>query len=175
MDTTKIDATRLKALHALNGSKWVPPLLARLVLGVVFASSGWGKLWQLEQFGAFLGSLGIPAPDFFAPLVAGSEFFGGALLLFGLATRIASVPLIINMVVALITALASEITGLRSLFGLSETLYIGLLAYLVVLGPGAMSLDYGIAYWLASYDREREPRQSAPKSVDWWPKQHRPA
>jgi putative oxidoreductase len=39
-----------------------------------------------------------------SPFVAGVEFIGGLLLLLGLFTRIAAVPLVIVMIVAIISA-----------------------------------------------------------------------
>jgi putative oxidoreductase len=130
-----------RALGVLEGATWFPPLFARAVVGTVFASSGWGKLHNLEQVTAFFADLGIPFPGLQAPFVAGTELVCGALLLVGLATRLAAVPLVATMGVALATALAEQITGAVALFGLSEFLYIVLLVGLVVNGPGAVALD----------------------------------
>lgn len=124
---------------------FAPPLLARLVIGVVFTGSGWGKLHNLGQVTQYFASLGIPFPEYQAPFVSSIELACGALVLAGLATRLAAVPLIGTMVVALATALAPKIDGLSSLFGLSEFLYIALLTQLAISGAGAASLDRLIA------------------------------
>ncbi|MBM4383075.1 MAG: DoxX family protein [Deltaproteobacteria bacterium] len=124
---------------------FAPPLIARLVVGVVFAHSGWGKLHNLDQVAQFFASLGIPFAELQAPFVAGVELGCGLLVLLGLATRIAAIPLIGTMVVALATALAPKITGVNALFGLSEFLYIALLAQLAIGGGGALSLDALVA------------------------------
>jgi putative oxidoreductase len=124
---------------------FAPPLIARLVVGFVFAHSGWGKLHNLDQVAQFFASLGIPFAELQAPFVAGVEFGCGLLVSFGLATRLAALPLIGTMVVALATALAPKITGLNELFGLSEFLYIALLAQLAIGGGGPLSLDALIA------------------------------
>ena len=60
---------------------FVPPLLARIVLGVVFVQSGWGKLHDLDRVVAFFTELGIPAPQIQAPFVAGTELVCGTLAL----------------------------------------------------------------------------------------------
>lgn len=120
---------------------WFPPSITRLVVGWVFVSSGWGKLHNLEGVVQFFRDLGIPAPELQAPFVAGTELVCGALLLAGLATRLAALPLIAVMAVALATALRDRIEALPDLFGLSEFLYAVLLASLVVLGAGPYSLD----------------------------------
>jgi putative oxidoreductase len=83
---------------------WVAPLAARLVVGVVFAGTGWTKLTHLLQITQNFRGLGIPAPEILTPFVSGVEFFGGLMLLFGLLTRLASVPLIVVMIVAIVTA-----------------------------------------------------------------------
>jgi len=136
---------RRLVLRVCHGLRWLPPTLTRLVIGWVFLQSGWGKLHSLEKVTAFFTQLGIPAPEFQAKLVACTELVCGALILVGLATRIATIPLMITMAVALMTALKSDIHGLSDLFGVSEFLYIALLAWLGVYGAGPLSLDRIIA------------------------------
>jgi putative oxidoreductase len=120
---------------------WFPPSIARLVVGWVFVSSGWGKLHNLEGVVAFFRDLGIPFPELQAPFVAVTELACGALLLAGLWTRLAALPLVAVMGVALATALRDRIDGIVSLFGLAEFLYIVLLAGLVAHGAGPFSFD----------------------------------
>ena len=124
---------------------FAPPLLARVVIGTIFLHSGWGKLHNLDKVAAFFASLGIPHPELQAPFVACVELGCGALVLVGLATRFAAIPLIGTMAVALGTALAPKIKDLQSLFALAESLYVVLLVGLVVGGAGALSLDRAIA------------------------------
>ena len=120
---------------------WLPPLLARVTVGVVFIQSGWGKLHHLPSVIEFFGSLGIPAPQIQAPMVSGIELLCGALVLAGLLTRLAALPLVGTMVVAILTAKLKDLTGVFDLFGISEFLYIVLLLWLATAGPGAVSLD----------------------------------
>ena len=136
---------RRLVLRVAHGLRWLPPTLARLVIGWVFLQSGWGKLHSLEKVTAFFTQLGIPAPEFQARLVACTELVCGALMLLGLATRIATIPLMITMAVALLTALKGDIHELSDLFGTSEFLYVALLAWLGVYGAGPISLDRIIA------------------------------
>ena len=131
---------------------FVPPLLARIVLGVVFVQSGWGKLHDLDRVVAFFTELGIPAPQVQAPFVAGTELVCGTLVLAGLATRLAAVPLIVTMIVALATAQAENVSTLSDLFGTIECLYAVLLAGLVIGGAGTVSLDAWIARRLDAAD-----------------------
>src|SRR5262245_41550591 len=88
---------------------WLPPTAARVTVGWVFLESGWGKLHNLEKVVQFFTDLGIPAAQLQAPLVASTELLGGGLLLLGLGTRFAALPLVGVMVVALATALRDQI------------------------------------------------------------------
>lgn len=120
---------------------WLPPLVARLTVGWVFLQSGWGKLHALPDIIDYFRTLGIPAPEIQAPFASGTEFVCGGLLLVGLASRLASVPLIVVMTVAIMTARFEELTSAGALFGFIEWLYIALLLWIAVAGPGPLSLD----------------------------------
>ena len=65
----------------------------------------------------------------------------GGLLLLGLATRFAALPLIITMCVAIRTAQWENVDGIGSLVGLLEFSYIALLVWLATDGAGPLSLD----------------------------------
>lgn len=125
---------------------WVAELLTRGCVGFVFFQSGYGKLTHLDKTIEFFASIGIPFANVQAPFAAITEVGCGALLLAGLATRFAAVPLVAIMVVAIRTAKWEEITDLSSLFGTSEFLYIILLVWLIAQGAGRLSVDA----WLRS-------------------------
>ena len=139
------DNTTRLARSALGGLDWLATLLGRVTLGVLFMSTGWGKVHNLDKVAGFFTELGIPAPAFQATLVSYVELIGGALLLVGLLAEFAAVPLIISMFVAIITAKRHEVHGLPDLFGLVEWTYLVLLVWVALAGAGRMSLDY---YWL---------------------------
>ena len=120
---------------------WFSPALARLTVGMVFLQSGWGKLHDLEKVTNYFTQLGLAAPAFQARLVSTTEFVCGSLVLVGLATRFAVVPLIVVMCVAIRTALWEQVDGLGSLVGLTEFAYIALLVWLGTNGAGPVSLD----------------------------------
>jgi putative oxidoreductase len=136
---------RALVLRVAASLGWLPPTVARLTLGWVFLQSGWGKLHNLPRVIEFFGSLGIPAPQVQAPLAAFFEFACGLLMLFGLATRVASLPIIVIMVVAIVTAKKGDVHELSDLFGLSEYLYICLALWLGAYGAGPISADAVIA------------------------------
>ena len=67
------------------------------------------------------------------------------LVLVGLATRVASIPLIIVMLVAIRTAQWENVDSFAALVGLVEWAYIAILAWLAIAGPGPISIDRLIA------------------------------
>ena len=81
-----------------------PVFLVRLTVGSVFLSEGIQKFLFAEALGVgrFV-KIGIPAPHVMAPLVGVVEIVFGALILLGLYTRLAAVPLTINILVAIAT------------------------------------------------------------------------
>ena len=133
-------ARRLRGLA--TRLSWFPPALTRLTLGVVFMGTGWGKLHSLDKVTEFFAQLHIPAPFFNAALVATSELVCGTLLLIGLFARLAAIPLIATMCVALATAKSGDIEGIRDLFGQQEFNYLVLLLWIVLYGAGTVSADH---------------------------------
>lgn len=138
----ELQASAQKAAERLA---FLAPLLARFTVGVAFVESGWGKVHNLEKVAEFFSELGIPAPAFQATFVSWVELIGGTLLLLGLATRLAALPLLCTMVVALFTAKAEDITAVGDLVGAIEFTYVALLAWLALAGGGAVSLDRVLA------------------------------
>jgi len=117
------------------------PTLARLTLAAVFIVSGWGKLQNLAKVTEFFGELGIPAPGFNAVLVSSAELVCGSLLLIGLLSRLASIPLIVTMTVAILTAKRDALHSISDLLGFEEWTYIVLAVWIAVCGAGPLSLD----------------------------------
>jgi putative oxidoreductase len=79
-------------------------ILVRVVVGGVFLSEGIQKFLFPDTLGVgrFL-KIGIPAPDIMAPFVGVVEILCGSLIVLGLCARLAAIPLIINMLVAIST------------------------------------------------------------------------
>src|SRR3954447_15496934 len=88
------------------GGGSAPPatILIRLAVGGVFFASGLIKFLYPNQGAGRFARLGIPAPEVLANFVGVVEAAGGLLLVAGLATRLAAVPLVINMLVAIGTS-----------------------------------------------------------------------
>ena len=140
--STQLIALRERGLVLASKLEFVGPLVARFTLGVLFVSTGWGKVHSLDKVTAFFTELGIPAPAFQATLVSFVELIGGALLILGLASRLAALPLVVSMAVAILTAQREQVHGLPDLFGLVEWTYLALLLWVALAGPGKVSLDH---------------------------------
>ena len=138
------------------------PTLARLTVGLVFIGTGWGKLHTLPDVTDYFASLGIPLPGLNARVAASTEFFGGILVLVGLGTRLAALPMAFTMVVAILTAKRGDIHGLTDLVGFEEWSYLVLLLWLVVAGAGPLSLDRLVGPRL---DRFFAKKRAAPETV----------
>ena len=137
----RIESLREKALEVLGKLRALAPLLGRLAVGLLFMSTGWGKVHNIEKVTSFFTSLHIPAPHFQAILVGYSELLCGTALVIGLLSRLATIPLMVSMVVAILTAKLPELHGLFDLIGFDEFTYLVVLAMIAILGPGALSLD----------------------------------
>lgn len=134
-------AFRTRALAALARFAWVGPLALRLSLGAVFLGTGWGKLHNLSQVTSFFTQLGVPLATVVAPVIACIELVGGTLILLGLFTRLAALPLMAIMAVAILTAKRPDIDGIRTLLAFDEFTYLAGFLWLFVAGAGKASLD----------------------------------
>src|SRR5271169_2710250 len=120
-------------------------LFVRLYWGIQLMQSGWGKLHNLDKVTEFFTSLNLPMPAFTATAISSLEFFGGLLLAIGLFSRLISLVLTINMLMAYITA---DKEALHSIFSDPDKFtaaapYVFLMAALIVFifGPGFFSID----------------------------------
>ena len=73
-------------------------LLSRLLFGWIFVQSGWGKLMNIPGFVATMPRRGLP--DFLGYVAPFVEFIGGILLIVGLATRYASLVILLFIIIA---------------------------------------------------------------------------
>jgi len=120
-------------------------LFVRLYWGWQLIQSGWGKLHNLQNVTEFFTSLHLPAPAATAVFISGLEFFGGILLAIGLFSRIISLMMTVNLIVAYITA---DNEALHAIFSdpdkfMAAAPFTFLMASLIVLifGPGLFCLD----------------------------------
>ncbi len=121
-------------------------LLVRILVGWVFLSEGIQKFLfpDLLGVGRFI-KIGIPAPHVMAPFVGVVEIVCGSLILVGFLTRLAAIPLLINITVALYTTKIVSLAknGLWSTLHEARTdvsMLLGLI-FLLIVGGGSLALD----------------------------------
>src|SRR5271163_5221857 len=135
-------------LGLLNKQEWIAQLLVRLFVGYFFMETGWGKLHNLDGFAQRFAGWGIPYPHFNAALSAYTELIGGLLTMLGLGTRLVSIPMIINMLVAILKVNLMSVNGLDDFSELDEPLYALVYLWLLLSGPGWVSVDYIVGHAL---------------------------
>jgi putative oxidoreductase len=92
-------------------------VLIRFYVGAVFLSEGIQKFVYPHQLGTGrFDKAGIPAPALFANLDGVFEIVCGSLILVGLLTRIAAIPMIVNMIGALLITKLPILWGNAALF-----------------------------------------------------------
>jgi len=121
-------------------------ILVRILVGWVFISEGIQKFLFPAQLGVGrFEKIGIPAPHLMAPFVGSVEIVCGTLLLIGLITRLAAIPLLAVILVAIATTKVPMLakTGVWSMLHEARadfSMLLGLL-FLLITGAGSLSLD----------------------------------
>jgi uncharacterized membrane protein YphA (DoxX/SURF4 family) len=125
-----------------------PPsvVLVRVAVGCVFLSEGMQKFLFPADIGAGrFAKIGLPAPEFLAPFVGTFEIVCGTLVLLGLLTRLAAIPLISVMLVAISSTKVPILLdkGFWAMAHEARTDFSMLLAsiFLLIVGAGRYSVD----------------------------------
>ena len=147
---------------------WAPPLsapratiLIRAMAGAVFLWEGVLKFVYVNQGVGRFTKLGFPFPELTAHFVGVLEIVGGLLLIAGLLTRLAAIPFVIEMVVAMLSTKIALYLGRSPLplppsppqIGIwavlhevrSEYAQLMSVLFLLAVGPGPWSVDALIA------------------------------
>jgi len=137
----------------------MPAALIRLLVGWVFLVEGILKYLWIDELGVGrFTSIGIPAPHFTAPFLGLVEMVCGALVIIGLFTRLAAIPLLIDISVAILSTKIPILLGHGYWrFSLPNAKHYGLLSMLheartdfsmmlgliftLIVGAGALSID----------------------------------
>lgn len=121
-------------------------IIIRLMVGTVFFSEGIQKfIFPAIRGAGRFEKIGLPSPEFLGNFVGTFEILCGALILIGLLTRLASIPLIIIMLVAIATTKAGILAnqGFWEMMHGSRTDWAMLLGsiFLLIKGSGYWSVD----------------------------------
>ncbi|SKB64934.1 Uncharacterized membrane protein YphA, DoxX/SURF4 family [Parapedobacter luteus] len=132
--------------YVLKTDKSSTTIIIRLMVGIVFLSEGVQKFMFAEQLGVGrFAKIGLPGPEFLGPFVGSCEMICGALVLLGLLTRFAAIPLLCIMLVAMATTKANILVGegFWAMMHASRTDWAMLLGslFLLIRGGGRWSID----------------------------------
>ena|SRR3990167_1168890 len=135
----------MKIRNTLHSTAPHLTILIRFMVGLVFLSEGIQKFLYPELgIGRFM-QIGIPYPMFTAPFVGIVEIVCGTLLVLGLLTRLAAIPLLIDISVAILTTKIPFLLqkGFWPMAHEARTdfcMLLGLL-FLLIMGAGGISCD----------------------------------
>jgi putative oxidoreductase len=136
--------------HFRTALNWLqcPLLLAiRIYWGWQFAQDGWGKLTHLDRVTEFFASLNLPAPHMTALAVALVELIGGILFTLGIASRLTSLVLFVNMTMAYLSVPDDRINFSHILsnpsdfYGATPYTYWFAALLILIFGPGLIAVD----------------------------------
>lgn len=121
-------------------------ILIRLMVGAVFLSEGIQKfLFPAIRGAGRFEKIGLPSPEFLGSFVGGFEVLCGVLILMGLLTRLAAIPTLVIMLVAIATTKSDvfQQQGFWEMMHGSRTDWSMLLGsiFLILRGGGRWSLD----------------------------------
>jgi putative oxidoreductase len=145
-------------------------ILIRLMVGGVFLVEGILKFLYPAALGAGrFATIGIPEPQIMGPFVAGVETLCGALVLIGLLTRLAAIPLLIDISVAIFSTKIPMMLGHGYLgFHVAKLAHYGFLS-MIHEGRTDFSMFLGLIFllclgggpWSVDGSRSRTPPQNA--------------
>ena len=166
----RIGNAYLSVANALGSLQSMLLLAIRLYWGWQFAQDGWGKLTHLSRVASFFGSLNLPAPATTALFVALIEFAGGILFALGIASRLVSLVLFINMTMAYLSVpddrvnFSHILTNPSDFYGATPYTYWFAALLILILGPGLLAMDTWLARvltWESLNWQQREKSNSA--------------
>ena len=149
----------LAYLHKPGVLASVGLLLLRLSIGGMMIHHGQEKLADPQQFAnAYVASLHLPFPLFFAYMAGLSEVIGSWLVILGLLTPLGALALCSTMAVA---AYQHILTAGLNVYVLElVVLYLGGSLALLLVGPGRFSFDAGMAAELIADSTQAAPDRS---------------
>ena len=148
-------------------------ILIRLMVGAVFLSEGIQKFLFPDALGIRrFAKIGIPYPEIMAPFVGVFEIGCGVLLILGLLTRVAAIPMIINISVAILSTKIpmllghgfwtfappkADQVGVWAMAHEARTDFCMLLGgiFLLIVGAGCLSLDAVLGRSCCASERQR--------------------
>jgi putative oxidoreductase len=142
-----IVAAYARFVRLMNRLQCALLLAIRIYWGLQFMQDGWGKLTHLGRVTQFFTSLNLPAPHMTALMVALVELVGGFLFTFGIASRLVSLVLFVNMTMAYLsvpddrTNFFHILSNPGDFYNATPYTYWFAALLILVFGPGWVAVD----------------------------------
>ena len=152
----KLTSAYRSAVALLNHLQSPLLLGIRLYWGFQFMQDGWGKLTHLDKVAGFFATLNLPAPGATALAVALVELIGGMLFFAGIASRLVSLVLFVNMTMAYLSVPDDRTNFLHffsnpsDFYGASPYTYWFAALLILILGPGVVAVDTLVGKFFAN-------------------------
>ncbi|HZL38386.1 MAG TPA: DoxX family protein [Tepidisphaeraceae bacterium] len=149
-------------------------LLLRWTWGFQLLESGYGHLTHVGATLANFQKWGVPMPQANVYISGATELVGGSLLMLGLCTRLISIPLVFNFIVAIVAASRHEIakafdssqsggllTGWDTIIDDTAFPMLVLALIMIAFGPGKASIDYLLSRTVCRAEKWKGPPTNA--------------
>ncbi len=140
-------------------------LFLRLFVGIMFMQFGIRQLMNYENLTThFPDALGIGNETTLIVMIA-IEICCSVMIMFGFLTRLASIPPIISMIIAenvILTEIVHQVpyTLASTQPGYLPVMFIGIFIFIILAGPGKISLDYLISLHYLNYSSDKNEEEA---------------
>lgn len=122
------------------------PLGGRILLALIFVTSGWGKLMGFEATAGYIASKGLPLPQLGAAIAIAVELVGGIMLIVGWQTRWAAAAIFLFLIPTTVifhAYWAVEAAQMRAqqIQFMKNLCIMGGMLYVMAFGAGPFSID----------------------------------
>ena len=117
------------------------PFLGRLLIGLPFAMSGFGKLAAYGKTTAMIAAVGLPVPPLACAVAVAVELGGGLLLVAGYQARLAAIALALFSIATAVSFHSNFADQNQMIHFLKNVMMAGGLLQIAAFGAGAISLD----------------------------------
>jgi putative oxidoreductase len=137
--------------------------MLRIYVGLVFLIHGWQKLFSMgpKLTTAVFTQIGIPAPALSAWLVIFAEFACGLALIVGFLTRLAAIPIVIDMLGAIVFVHIKKGFFIQNNGAEYPLMLLVAGLTLMIAGPGAFAIDNILPWGIEKADRGTRLRRAA--------------
>jgi putative oxidoreductase len=128
----------------MNAIRYLP-FVGRLLIGLPFVMSGFGKLAAYGPMTEMIGAVGLPAPPLAFAVAVVVELGGGLLLIAGFQARPVAVALALFALVTAVSFHSNFADQNQMIHFLKNLMIAGGLLQIAGFGAGAISVDNGLS------------------------------